>query len=156
MDENVSLLHEDLVLIDYEAKNREDLLAGLSEILIEKGYVKESFTKGILDREEMFPTGLDTEGVIKVAIPHTDAKHVITPAILIAKLKKPIVFKEMGSDTNEVKVSLIFMLALHSHEEQLETLNKLMNVFSSGEILKGIYESKLSCEVLERLNTVLG
>lgn len=128
----------------------------MSEILIEKGYVKESFTKGILDREEMFPTGLDTEGVIKVAIPHTDAKHVITPAILIAKLKKPIVFKEMGSDTNEVKVSLIFMLALHSHEEQLETLNKLMNVFSSGEILKGIYESKLSCEVLERLNTVLG
>ncbi|MDF2674618.1 MAG: hypothetical protein K0R09_2886 [Clostridiales bacterium] len=155
MNETVSFLHEDLVFLNYEVKNRDELLIGLSEILIEKGYAKDSYTKGILDREEIFPTGLNTEGV-KVAIPHTDAKHVNIPAIVIAKLKNPIVFKEMGSDTNEVEASLIFMLALQNPEHQLETLSRLMTIFSNGEILKSIYEAESASQVIEKLKLIIG
>lgn len=154
MNEDVSLLHEDLVLIDYEANNQDDLLISLSKILIEKGYVKSSFTKGILDREKIFPTGLNTEGV-KVAIPHADAKHVNIPAILIAKLKKPIVFKEMSSGTDDIEVSLVFMLAIKKSEDQPNTLSNLMTIFSNGEILKSIYMSKSASEIIEKLKPII-
>ena len=154
MEAKNSLFREELVFIDLEAETREDLLTNLSQILIDKGYVKETYKKGILDREKIFPTGLITEGV-KVAIPHTDAKHVNIPAILIAKLKKPIVFKEMGSGTDDVDASLIFMLAIDNPDNQLATLSKLMIVFSNGEILKNIYESKSPSKVIEMLNKIM-
>lgn len=154
MEEKNSLFHEELVLIDFEVETREELLTGLSQILIDKGYVKETYTKGILEREKIFPTGLATEGV-KVAIPHTDAKYVNIPAILIAKLKKPIVFKEMGTGTEDVEVSLVFMLAIDNPDNQLTTLSKLMGVFSNGETLKNIYESESSSKVIEMLNQIM-
>lgn len=155
MDGKVSLLHKDLVFIDYEAKNREDLLSNLCKILMDKGYVKESFLNGILEREKTFPTGLITEGV-QVAIPHTDAKHVNHSAILIVKLKKPIIFKEMGGSTEDVKVSLVFMLAIKNPQQQIETLSKLMQIFSDGEILKRIYTSLSPSEVVEKLRSIIG
>lgn len=155
MDRKVSLLHQDLVFIDYEAKDREDLLSNLCKILIDKGYVKESFLAGILEREKTFPTGLITEG-IQVAIPHTDAKHVNHSAILIAKLKEPIIFKEMSGSTEDVAVSLVFMLAIKNPQQQIETLSKFMKIFSDGEILKSIHASLSSSEVIEKLELVIG
>lgn len=44
---------------------------------------------------------------------------------------------------------MIFMLALSSHDNQIEMLSKLMTVFSNEEILKGLYEA--GCEVLLNL-----
>lgn len=155
MDEKIPLLHEDLVLINYEAKNRNDLLTGLSKILIDKGYVKESYTSGILNREKNFPTGLNTEGV-KVAIPHTDAKYVNVPAILIAKLKNPVIFKEMSSGTEDVQVLLVFMLAIKDPNIQLKTLSKIMEIFSDGETLKSIYESDSASKIIKKLKPIIG
>ncbi|MCH3965106.1 MAG: PTS sugar transporter subunit IIA [Clostridium sp.] len=154
MQEESVLLHEDLVLIDYEAENQEQLLINLSEILRQKGYVKNSYVKGILERENTFPTGLNTDG-IKVAIPHTDAKHVNVPGILIAKLKNPIVFREMGSDTGRVEASLIFMMAIKNPEQQVKTLSNLMNIFSKQSILKDIYASESPLEVIEKLKFIM-
>lgn len=151
---SVPLLHEDLIFIDYEAENQKQLLINLSEVLKKKGYVKDSYVEGILERESIFPTGLNTEG-IKVAIPHTDAKHVNFPGIVIAKLKNPIVFREMGNDTGRVEASLIFMLAIKNPEQQVKTLSKLMTIFSKGDILKNIYMSKSPLEVIEKLKPVL-
>lgn len=150
----IGLLHEDLIFIDYEVENQKQLLVNLSEVLIKKGYVKKSYKKGILDRENIFPTGLNTEG-IKVAIPHTDARHVNVPAIAIVKLKNSVAFKEMGNDTSTVEASLIFMLAIKNPEEQINTLSRLMTIFSDGNILKNIYMSKSSEEIIEKLKPVL-
>ena len=38
----MALLHEDLVLFDMEAKSSEELLKKLANVLLEKGYVKNS------------------------------------------------------------------------------------------------------------------
>lgn len=154
MDENEILLHEDLVLLNYEADSKEELLVRLSSILREKGYVKDSYTEGILKREEIYPTGLVTDGV-KVAIPHTDAIHVEKPAILVAVLNKPVTFKEMGSNVNDVEAEMIFMLAVKNPDHQVSTLSKLMSIFSDKEKLLGIYNSKSTKEVIDKLSKVL-
>lgn len=154
MDENELLLSEDLVLLNYEAESKEELLKGLSSVLREQGYVKASYTEGILQREVVYPTGLNTEGV-KVAMPHTDAIHVEKSAILVALLKNPIAFKEMGNGINDVEAKLVFMLAVKNPDKQLETLSKLMSILSDKNKLISIYNSKTKKEVVDELTKVL-
>ncbi|GLC31821.1 PTS sugar transporter subunit IIA [Clostridium omnivorum] len=154
MEENVALLNEELILMDYGANNKEELLRGLGTILREKGYVKNTYIDGLLEREETFPTGLNTPGV-SVAIPHTYAIHVEKPVILIAKLNKPVVFKEMGSGENDVEAKLIFMLAIKNPDQQVITLSKLMSIFSKEETLLEIYNAKEKHDIYLTLKKVL-
>lgn len=154
MNQSETLLHEELVLLNYEAENREDLLYKLASVLNDKGYVKESYIQGVLEREKIFPTGLNTEGV-KVALPHTDAKHVNKPAILIAKLKKPVIFKEMGIGENDVEAKLIFMMAVKNPDEQVKTLSKLMGILCQKELLTRLYDSVSESEVVDILSNVI-
>lgn len=149
-----TLLHDELIFLDYEADNREDLLRKLASELKERGYVKESYIKGVLDREKVFPTGLNTAGV-KVALPHTDAIHVNKAAIAVAKLKKPIIFKEMGFGEKDVEAKLIIMMAVKKPEDQVKTLSKLMSILSDEKTLTKLYNCTEKSEVIAILNKVL-
>lgn len=135
------MLDKELIYLDLEAKNREDLLSRLSDILCKKGYVKPSFKQAVMDREKVFPTGLPTLGV-KVALPHTDPKYVIKPAILVATLRKPVKFKEMGNGVNDIDVEIVFMLAVKDPEYQIKLLQKLINIFSQENLLLSLKECK--------------
>lgn len=154
MEENITLLNEELIFLDFESANQEELLKELGNFLYSKGYVKESYVDGIIQREKVFPTGLNTLGVA-VAIPHTDAKHVNKSALLVAKLKNPICFKEMGNGINDVYVKLIFMLAIKNPDEQLKTLSKLMSIFSEEKTLLNIYNAKIKKDIFNILNDVM-
>ena len=107
----MALLHEDLVLFDVEAGNCEELLKKLSHVLLEKGYVKDSYPEAILTREAAYPTGLNTKG-IAIAMPHAAPVHAVEAAILVARLKNPVIFKEMGGTGNDVPARLVFMLSI--------------------------------------------
>lgn len=154
MNQTESLLHEELMLLDYEAKNKDELLKNLASILKERGYVKESYIEGVLEREKVFPTGLNTNGV-KVALPHTDAKHVNKPAILVAKLKEPVTFKEMGMSGRDVEAELIFMMAVKNPDEQVKTLSNLMSILSKKDMLVSLYNCKTKSEIIDILSGIL-
>ncbi|WP_373899320.1 PTS sugar transporter subunit IIA [Haloimpatiens sp. FM7315] len=149
-----SLLNEELIILDFEAEDKKDLLKKLSSILIEKGYVKDSFKEAILKREEVFPTGLMTEST-NIAIPHTDAIHVIKPTILFAKLKNPVTFKEMGMGKNDVNAELIFMLAINNPTSQVTTLSKLMSILSNKPVLESLKSKNSTCEIMDILSKQL-
>ncbi|MGH4121222.1 PTS sugar transporter subunit IIA [Clostridium sp.] len=154
MDEKEILFHEKLILLNYEAESKEELLKNMSKILREQGYVKDSFAEGVLQREIIYPTGLNTAGV-KVAIPHTDAIHVEKPAILVALLNKAVSFKEMGGGVNDVEAKLIFMLAIKNPSRQVQTLGKLMSIFSDKDKLLSIYNSTTTKEVIDKLSQIV-
>ena len=149
-----SLLHDELVLLDCSAKDSEELLTKLAAILKEQGYVKDSYTQAIIDREKVFPTGLNTPGA-KVVMPHTDPVHVNKAAILVARLSQPVLFKEMGNSGKSVEANLVFMLAVTDPKGHLATLSKLMSIFSNGEKLLGVYNSKTKTELIEQLDEIL-
>jgi PTS system galactitol-specific IIA component len=91
------LLFEELILMDQEASDYEDLITQIGELAFEKGYVDKEFSKAVIDREKLYPTGLPPTKVT-VAIPHAMVRdNVKKSAIIISKLKKPVLFKEMGS-----------------------------------------------------------
>lgn len=149
-----SLLHEDLIFLDYQAKDTVTLLTELATVLEKKGYVKSSYVQAILKREEEFPTGLNTPGV-PLAMPHAAAEHVYKPAVLVARLQTSVQFKEMGNSGKDVQAQLIFMLAVTEPKAHLETLSKLMSIFSKEEKLLAVYHSADEKEMLEKLSAIL-
>lgn len=154
MTDKNNLLQEELIFLDVTANDQVDLLKKLSQELFKRGYVKDSFATGIIQREKKFPTGLDT-GTVKVALPHTEAVHVIKPAILVASLKQPVNFMAMATNDQQVPVSLVFMLAISEPKVQLATLSKLMGIFSEHEILTEIQAANSAPEIYQKLSTVL-
>ncbi|RGD74472.1 PTS sugar transporter subunit IIA [Anaerofustis stercorihominis] len=142
------LLYEDLVLFDVEAENSDELLTNLSDVLTKKKFVKNSFKDAIINREKVFPTGLPSPGV-KVAIPHTDAEHVLNSCITIAKLKKPIKFIEMGTSSNILDIELVFMLAINAPKDQLTVLQNIMNTLSNKKLLLELKKADTSKKVID-------
>ena len=74
----------------------EDVLRATAAELFAEGYVKESYSDAIIEREKKYPTGLPT-GEICVAIPHTDPEHVNDAAICLSILEKPVISNLFGS-----------------------------------------------------------
>lgn len=142
-----------ITFFDLEASDRQDALKKMADSLYAAKLVDPSFHKGILEREETFPTGLPAYPY-GVAIPHTDADKVITPQIAFASLKKPVKFQMMGNGNEEIDVSLIFMLALKKAEDQLTMLQKLMEIFQDSSLLLEFSKCKNQESLDELLNKI--
>ena len=143
-----------ITFFELEVEDRQAALKLMAESLFAANLVEASFHQGILEREEMFPTGLAAESY-GVAIPHTDSDKVIIPQIAFASLKNPVKFRVMGNKSEEIDVSLIFMLALKKADEQLTMLQKLMEVFQDSRLLTDFALCKSQNE-LERLLDKIG
>lgn len=130
-----------IFLLDINLERREEVLRYVANKLERSGVVTEEFGQAIIDRENRFPTGLCINGT-GIAIPHTDADKVNESQIAIAKLNNRISFIEMGSKDKEVEVDYIFMLALNGSKEQLNVLQKLVNLFQQDVFIKVLSECK--------------
>ncbi len=125
---------KDVILFDQSMTDQTTALTTLADALQKAGVVKPSFKEGILSREKQFPTGLLAPSM-GVAIPHTDAVHVIKPQIGFLQLKEPVHFNQMG-DNADVSAKLIFMLALNDPDLQLAMLQRLMGLFQNDDLMK--------------------
>lgn len=126
---------EDLMIFDLEASTYDEVITKLSELLHNKGYVKDSFKQAVLDREKVFPTGLIL-GKYNIAIPHTEICHVNNGAIAVAKLKTPVVFKYMANPEEDVMVSLVFLMAINDAKGHVPVLSKLMEMMSQQDMVE--------------------
>ncbi len=96
-------------------------IEALGSLLFEQGYVRELFIQAVIDREQVFATGLPTPEV-QVAIPHADVEHVRKSAIALGLLTHPVEFGEMGNPEGKVKVSVICMLAVRESDSLVSLL----------------------------------
>lgn len=79
--------------------SKEEVLEEVYGKLLKAGYVKGDFLSHIIEREEHYPTGIDTSPISKelpnVAIPHTEGEFVNARLIVPIALKHPIKFQNM-------------------------------------------------------------
>lgn len=122
------LFNKNLVFLDYEVADRNDFFIKFSKLMLDKGYVADSFYEAITTREERYPTGLQTT-TIGVAIPHTDPENLKKPFIAVIRPKKEIEFEPMGMTEGQVNAKLIFVLGVLRDGGQVVVLQKLMNMF---------------------------
>lgn len=125
-----------------EADNQEQLFDQVATLLEEKKVVTDTYRSALIEREKMFPTGLDMEFLGKdlpnVAIPHTDTIHNLTENVVVVRLAKPITFHNMIAPDKEVEVSLLFFIINNSSSSQTNILAQLMDFFTGNGHLEAL------------------
>ncbi|BES66573.1 PTS sugar transporter subunit IIA [Gottschalkiaceae bacterium SANA] len=136
-----------LIMNNFSAAGKEDVLRALASKMVQAGYVKDSFEEAIVCREEKFATGLQFK-TLGIAIPHTDPEHVLEPAVSVTRLEKSIEFEHMGLG-GIVKVELIFMLALKDATGHIQGLKKLADLFQDEQVVNEFRAAKSDDDLVE-------
>ena len=125
-----------------EADNQEQLFDQVATLLEEKKVVTDTYRSALIEREKMFPTGLDMEFLGKdlpnVAIPHTDTIHNLTENVVVVRLAKPVTFHNMIAPDKEVEVSFLFFIINNSSSSQTNILAQLMDFFTGNGHLEAL------------------
>lgn len=138
-----------------DAPNAREVICDIGERLLSAGYVHESFTDAVLEREKTIPTGLPLSGKDNAAIPHTDAEHVIRSGIGMATLVRPVAFNNMVSPEETVEVRLVFVLALDQPKSQIEMLQEVAQVLQRPDVVEALMGAKDLDQVHEALKTTM-
>ena len=121
------------LIIRGSAKDRYEAISMCADALYKEGIVSSEFGKLCIIREEEYPTGLPTE--VPTAIPH--AKDNITEnSICFLKLDKPVSFRRMDDDSQEINTDMIFNLAIKDPQEHLKALQNMMIFLNNSEALE--------------------
>lgn len=141
---------KEVFFFQLDVATKEEVFETMTAELRAKKLVTADYLAGIKERERVFPTGLPTIPY-GVAIPHTDGERVKAPQIGFASLKHPVEFRVMGSDTQTIEVKLVFMLALQKADDQLEILQKLIELLQAEESVRRLGE----CQNKEEFNQII-
>lgn len=148
----LELLKRDYIQIHQQAANQYEAIHIAAQPLLEDGKVRNTFIDAVCTREIESPTGLDS--VIGVAIPHTDAFHVIEEAVAVVTLDEPVVFHLMGDPSRCVDVSVIFLLAIKNGTRQVETLQTVVNTIRDQKRMQKILDAKDAQTVYNLINNL--
>lgn len=139
-----------VVLANLSANSKEDVFKALYGELYKRGKVKASFYKGLVNREAEFPTGLELNKY-NVAIPHTDAEHVIDSCISVVTLKNPVTFQCMEDQNKSLAVRIVFMLAIGEAHSHIKMLQSLIMLIQNDEFLKKVLAAKDTDEIFKQV-----
>lgn len=154
MSEN-KWFYEENLLFPLTASTNEEAIGQLGNLLFKNGYVKDTYVPAVTAREKEFATGLPTS-VVGVAIPHTDAHHVIKQAVAIGILPTPVSFCEMGDvDDTQVDVRILFMLAVPDKNKTMTMLQQIIAIIQSQEFLRALITTSDRSQLVELLDKKL-
>lgn len=149
----MKLLDEANVLLDVEVDTAEDCIRLAGDMFERNGYVKPGYADAVAEREKEYPTGLPGKG-INIAIPHTNNKLVIAPAVGVIIPRKPITFNMMGMKENELECEVILPLVVKDSAQQIGMLKQMMKIIQDGELLKRLRDSRNNKEIMELLSSL--
>ena len=145
-----NLLIESAIVLNYPAKDVDDIVGVLGNLLFEAGLTKESFVPAALAREKEMPTGLPLSGDYNAAIPHTDIEHVLKPGVAFATLTEPVHFHNMALPNETVKVSMVFLLALDKPKAQIAMLQEIARLLQNAKLIENLMTAT-ECEEVFRI-----
>lgn len=148
------MIYKENIYLNIKGETYKDILIKIGKELYKKGYVKESYTKALLEREELSPTGLPLSPW-SIAIPHTDPEHVIKPCIIIFKLDKTILFNEMANPEKTVKVKYVFGLVFTDGKKQLPLLSSVISIAQDKQSMEKLAKATTKEEILDAVNKYL-
>ncbi len=122
--------------------------------LCRSGFVRETFAQALTQREANFPTGLPVSG--GVAIPHTDAEHVLVDIIAVVTLRNPIRFWVMaGGEDDVIEVSTVFVLALSDPDQHVTLLPRIVKLIQDEAFIGSLHEATGAAMIAELANRAL-
>lgn len=149
MNDYLSVIHPKAVMVDVEAKNKEEVFAYASKLLLEAGVLTnaEGFKEDLYYRESLGVTGIGGG----VAIPHGKSKYVENTCIAVLKLKDYIQWETV--DEKPVKVLIMFAV---KEEDKTNSFLKMMaqvaRKLASEEVCKKLMSAHTPAELIEALS----
>lgn len=145
-----SRLESELILLNEVPQNRNTLFKKVSDLLLAKNYVENSYPEALITREEDHPTAMQLEKM-GVAIPHVDIEHVREEKLVVVTCPEGILFNQAEDPDCTMKVNVIFFLLLKEKDAHLEFLMKLISLFQRSNEMDQILWAKSKDEVMELL-----
>ena len=137
------IIDKDLILFDLTG-DKETIISTLANQAFEQGRLedKQKYIEAVLKREKEYSTALGYE----VAIPHGSEKEIINPKIVIATLKKPILW-------NQHEVQIVFLIAMNMLEPQVtkNTLKDLYAIMDNKQAMQVLSNAKDAKEIIHYL-----
>ncbi|MDZ7838374.1 MAG: PTS sugar transporter subunit IIA [Actinomycetota bacterium] len=146
------MLSIDPIIRGRDFKNPAEVFDCVAPVLIQKGIVEPGFKERLMQREEEYPTGLDTESM-GIAIPHVGRCMVKKEALAVVICNHPVTFRKMGNPSQKIQVSIIFFPLIKSR--QASFLGMLLNNIRNSDILEKIYNAKDKKQVWQLLKKSL-
>lgn len=119
-----------------QATDRTEMFTKVYQQLFEQGLVANGFLEEVIQREEDYPTGLDSRnlgaGLPNLAFSHTEGCFVKKQRIVPIRLLEPIVFKSMVNPEQELPVGFCFMLLDDKADGQAKLLSQTMTYLSQA------------------------
>jgi len=147
-------IESDLILLDLEAVDAEEVIRSLCGKLEDSGYISPEHVQAVLKRERNYPTGLPTRPFC-VALPHGEAEGVHESALAFARLRKPVIFRNMADANEDLDVILVFLIVNKDPENQVKTLRKLSEMFAEQGQLSVLASLEDTEEVAKMLTEIL-
>lgn len=141
----MEVLQEANILMNTTLDNQEDAIRKAGQILVDNGYVNETYVDKMIEREALTSTYMGNF----VAIPHgtEDAKgEVIASGISIIQAPEGVTF-----DGNEVK--LVFGIA-GNNNEHLDILSQIAIVCSEEENIEKLVNATSKQEIIDMFSEV--
>lgn len=145
-----TVIKKEVIFLNKTFKTTDELFTFIGEKTNSLGLAKETFESALKEREAVYPTGLQLDN-IGVAIPHSDAEHINEEFISVVTVDEPVSFKSMEDANQAVDVSIIFVLGLKKAEDQLATLQAIMQVIQDPQVLDNLMKASSTDEVLNIL-----
>jgi PTS system galactitol-specific IIA component len=149
------MISADLCVAGLVAESSDGVVRALAQKLLAAGRVRPSFEMAAIAREKRSPTGLPFPGH-GVAMPHAEPEHVVTPALAIASLAKPVSFRQMGSPGVKLDVSLVVMPALTAKEQAAGELARIVGLLQHEPLRRALSQAETSQALYETLVLHLG
>lgn len=127
-------LDSELIHLHQAPQDRNTLFSKITDQLLAKGIVEESYREALVSREQNHPTAMQLE-TMGVAIPHVDIEHVREERLVVVTCPEGIEFNQAEDPDLTMTVNVIFFLLLKEKDAHLEFLMKLISLFQkTGEM----------------------
>ncbi|PRD15692.1 PTS sugar transporter subunit IIA [Pantoea coffeiphila] len=148
-------LDSELIHLHQAPTDRNALFGQITDQLIAKGIVEQSYREALVLRELNHPTAMQLE-TMGVAIPHVDVEHVREERLVVVTCPEGIEFNQAEDPDLTIKVNVIFFLLLKEKDAHLEFLMKLISLFQKTGEMNRLLGSASREEVMQILKTNLG
>lgn len=143
-------LDSELIHLHQAPQDRTTLFSFITNQLLAKGIVEESYREALLLREQNHPTAMQLE-TMGVAIPHVDVEHVRHERLVVVTCPQGIEFNQAEDPDLTMKVHVIFFLLLKEKDAHLEFLMKLISLFQKTAEMNALLATTSVNEVVQML-----
>jgi PTS system galactitol-specific IIA component len=149
---NEIYIDEELIVFNTGVSEQARMITYLSGLLEQKGLVKATFRDAVLQRERVYPTGLQLNE-LNIALPHTDPTHVYASALAVARLTHPVRFYRMDNPRECIPVRLVLVLAIHDPHDHIQFLQRLVEGLNRNHVCEALMNA---VQVNDFLNVITG